>query len=148
MRRTPGRVARDGPVSRGRAGTALGLVALAAGAHLACGASCAAPEGIDADAGSGGGSACVSATACPDAGVPSYQTDIVPILEQECISCHGGPGSTAGFPMSTYKQVYGEFGSILSQVTVCQMPPSNGPTMTATQRVTLTAWLRCGAPDN
>jgi uncharacterized membrane protein len=111
--------------------------ALATGGVIAC-------SGSPTD---GTGSACVSAPACPDAGVPSYQTDIAPILQQDCIPCHS-PTGPAGFDMTTYAEVYGEFGSILSQVAVCQMPPLNAPTMTDAQRTTLTAWLKCGAPDN
>ena len=112
--------------------------ALAAGGVIACGS----PTD-----GTGGGSACVSAPACPDGGVPSYKTEIAPILQQDCIPCHS-PTGPAGFDMTTYAEVYGELGSILSQVTVCQMPPLNGPIMTDAERTTLTAWLRCGAPDN
>ena len=119
---------------------AAALAALAAGSVVACGSS---PGG-----GTGGGeSACVSAPACPDAGVPSYQTEIAPILQQDCVPCHS-PTGPAGFYMTTYAEVHGEFGAILSQVTVCQMPPLNGPVMTDDQRIALTAWLRCGAPDN
>jgi hypothetical protein len=115
--------------------------ALAAGGVIAC-----SSPSSDAT-GAGGGSACVSATACPDAGVPSYKSDIAPILEENCIPCHS-PTGPAGFDMTTYTKVYGEFGSILSQVTVCEMPPLSYPTMAESQRITLTAWLRCGAPDN
>ena len=112
--------------------------ALAAGIVTACSSS---------NDGTGGGSACVSAPACPDGGAPSYQTEIAPILQQDCIPCHSSTGE-AGFYMTTYAEVYSESGAMLSQVTVCQMPPLNGPTMTEAQRITLTAWLRCGAPDN
>ena len=114
--------------------------ALTAGALIACSSS-------SGDATSGSGSACVSAPACPDAGVPSYKEDIAPILQQNCTPCHS-PTGVAGFDMTTYAKVSAEYGSILSQVTVCQMPPLSYPTMADAQRITLTAWLRCGAPDN
>ena len=114
--------------------------ALAAGSVLACSGSSGGGTG-------GGASACISATACPDAGAPSYQAEIAPILEQSCIPCHS-PTGPAGFYMTTYAEVSGEAGSILSQTTACAMPPLNGPIMTDAQRITLTAWLRCGAPDN
>ena len=120
-----------------RASTPLWLAAaVAAGGVIACSSSS-----------TGGGSACVSAPACPDAGVPSYEAEIVPILQQNCIPCHGPTGS-AGFYMTTYAELQSESGAILSQVAVCQMPPLNGPTMTEAQRIALTAWLKCGAPDN
>ncbi len=114
--------------------------ALATGVVAACSSSSSGGAG-------GSASACVSAQACPDAGVPSYQTDIVPLLQQDCIPCHS-PTGEAGFDMTTYAKVSGEAGSMLSQVTLCQMPPLDGPSMTEAQRITLTAWLRCAAPDN
>jgi hypothetical protein len=79
--------------------------------------------------------------------VPSYENEIAPILRNACIPCHS-PSGSAGFDETTYAEVYGEYGSILSQVAVCAMPPLNGPPLTDAQRVALTAWLRCGAPDN
>ncbi len=94
-----------------------------------------------------GGSPCVSAPSCPDAGPPSYKADIVPILDQDCIPCHSATG-IAGHDETTYASVKGQFGAMLSFTNSCQMPPSDGPQMTAAQRVALTAWLRCGAPDN
>jgi hypothetical protein len=93
------------------------------------------------------GSPCVAATECPDASVPSYAADIVPILDQNCIPCHS-PGGTAGFDETSYAKVKSQFGDMLSFVNDCQMPPSNGPQMTVAARVALTEWLRCGAPDN
>jgi uncharacterized membrane protein len=119
----------------------LGLAAaIAAGGVIACSSS-------SNDGTGGSASACISAPACPDGGPPSYKTEIAPILQEDCIPCHS-PTGPAGFDMTTYADVSGESGSILSQVTVCRMPPSNGPTMTDAQRIALTAWLRCGAPDN
>jgi hypothetical protein len=114
--------------------------ALATGGAIACGTS-------SSDGAGGSGSACVSAPACPDGGPPSYKTEIASILQQDCIPCHS-PTGVAGFYMTTYAEVHGEFGSMLSEMTVCQMPPLNGPIMTDAQRIALTAWLRCGAPDN
>jgi uncharacterized membrane protein len=113
---------------------------LAAAAVIACSSSPNDP----ADA---GGSTCVSAPACPAGGAPSYKTEIQPILQAACIPCHS-PGGTAGYDESSYSDVYNQFGAILSQVAICVMPPVNGPQLTDAQRVALTAWLKCGAPDN
>jgi len=95
----------------------------------------------------GTNSPCVSAHSCP-ANVPSYKTTIAPILQTTCIvGCHTAMG-TAGFPENTYAEVYNQRGAILSQVAVCQMPPLNGPVMSDEERIALTGWLECGAPDN
>jgi hypothetical protein len=99
------------------------------------------------DASDGGASSCVTAPSCPDAGAPSYQTQIVPILQASCIPCHS-PSGTAGFDEETYTDVYNQFGSMLSFVNNCEMPPLNGPELSDADRITLTEWLRCGAPDN
>jgi hypothetical protein len=114
-------------------GAASGSCAVATG----CGGNAANPTGFEV------GGAC---TPC-DGGVPSYQTDIVPILQTGCIPCHS-PSGTAGFYEDTYPEVQGQFGSMLSQLSLCAMPPINGPQLSAEQRVTLSAWLTCGAPDN
>ncbi len=121
-------------------GAAFAIAAvLAAAVVLACGSS-------SNDSRDAGGSPCVSAPSCP-ANVPSYKNDIVPILQNACIPCHS-PTGNAGYDESTYEQVYQQFGSILDQVSLCQMPPLNGPVMSDTQRIALTGWLECGAPEN
>jgi hypothetical protein len=130
---------RSARVSRFRAflGSTAFLLAVAA---LACGSS-------SNDATDAGGSTCVSAPACPQGDVPSYATEIAPILTNACVPCHS-PNGSAGFSETTYADVHSQLGSILSQVAICAMPPLNGPAMTDAQRVALTAWLKCGGPDN
>jgi len=85
-------------------------------------------------------------SAC-DGGAPSYSKEIQAILQNECVPCHS-PSGTAGFDETTYAEVYNQFGSMLSQVNYGEMPPANGPQMTNTERVALTSWLVCSAPDN
>jgi uncharacterized membrane protein len=95
----------------------------------------------------GAGSPCVVAPACPDAGAPSYASEVQTIIQNDCVPCHN-PSGTAGFNETSYTDVYNQYGSMLSQVNGCLMPPANGPQMTNAERVALTAWLRCGAPNN
>jgi uncharacterized membrane protein len=118
----------------------LGIVAAAA-AVVANGCS---SSNTPADA---SGSACVSSSSCPEEDVPSYKTEIAPILQAACVPCHS-PTGTAGFNQTTYADVSSQAGSILSQVAICAMPPLNGPALSSAERIALTAWLRCGAPDN
>ena len=116
-----------------------GLTALLLGA---CSSSSA-----DAPATGAATQTCVSAPACPDAGAPSYQSEILPILREACIPCHS-PSGTAGYDETSYAQVHSQFGAMLSQVAICAMPPLNGPQLSDAQRIALTAWLKCSAPDN
>jgi len=99
------------------------------------------------DAGVDGGPSCVAAPSCPDAGAPSYATEIAPIIQEACVPCHG-PGGSAGFYENTYAAVHAQYGNMLEFTNSCEMPPLNGPQLSDAQRVALTAWLRCGAPDN
>jgi hypothetical protein len=113
-------------------------------AALAVGCSSASNDSDDA----GAASQCVSAPSCPDADVPSYSMTIAPILQRTCIlSCHSPDGS-AGFAENTYSAVSSQAGDMLSQVAQCFMPPSGGPVMSDAERIALTGWLECGAPDN
>jgi uncharacterized membrane protein len=93
---------------------------------------------------------CPVASGCPDSGPPpSYKTDILPILQQACIGCHSPPpAGTAGYDETSYTDVYNQRAPILDQVHSCMMPPTNGTQLTAAQRIALTTWLYCGAPDN
>ena len=117
--------------------TLLGAVALACGT---------ASNGAADDA--GGTAVCPISPGCPDGGARfSYQSDIVPILDQACIPCHS-PTGPAGYDESTYSNVYPQRSPMLDQVAGCLMPPQNGPVMTAAQRVAMTQWLQCGAPDD
>lgn len=73
---------------------------------------------------------------------------IAPILQSTCIlSCHSPDGS-AGFPENTYAEVSSQAGNMLEFVEMCLMPPLGGPAMSDGERIALTAWLECGAPDN
>jgi hypothetical protein len=97
--------------------------------------------------GGGGPAACTTASVCPDAGAPSYASEILPIFQEACIPCHS-PSGTAGFDETSYAAIYSQRSPILDQVYDCLMPPTNGPQLSSAQRVALTAWLECGAPNN
>jgi hypothetical protein len=105
------------------------------------------------DASTEAASGCTVTTSCPEAGAPSYEKTIAPILEHACVGCHSATGA-AGYPETSYAEVAGQAEPMLSQVSGCVMPPLSGPDntavpqLTATERLALTAWLVCGAPDN
>jgi hypothetical protein len=78
--------------------------------------------------------------------VPSYATDVVPILEAKCNGCHtGGDGP---WPLTNYADVLHWRAQVLSELAGCTMPPPTGTTrLTAPERATLIDWLVCGAPE-
>jgi hypothetical protein len=116
-------------------------------ALLSCAVALACSSTPDKPADAGAAPSCPVAATCPDGGVPSYQTEILPILQEACLPCHS-PGGTAGYNENSYEDVYNQRSPILDQVYDCLMPPTNGPQLTSAQRVALTGWLECGAPNN
>jgi hypothetical protein len=85
----------------------------------------------------------------PNYTVPSYKTEIRPILEVACIPCHNSDGGIGGDPEDTYAEVSAQVESMLSQIgPLCNMPLSNGPQLSAPQRIALEEWLSCGGPNN
>jgi hypothetical protein len=108
---------------------------------VACGSS--SDDGADAAV------TCPVVSGCPDSGaIPSYKTDIEPILQQTCVACHSPTGIASNMSLTSYAGVYSEKGPVLDQVHDCMMPPLNSPWPTAAQRIALTTWLYCGSPDN
>jgi hypothetical protein len=85
--------------------------------------------------------------ACP-AQVPSYATDVAPVIETHCVTCHGPNGPASMLDFRTYDKVFAKRTSILSQVYSCRMPPHGSPAPTPQERATLLDWLVCNAPDN
>jgi hypothetical protein len=122
------------------------VVAIVAPVAVVLAAALAVPA---CSSGSPGESACpnVRPTSCPSS-VPSYKTDVAPILHSSCtLYCHS-PTGIAGHSETTYADVYAQRSSINDQVNGCSMPPSNAAPLTTAQRSTLLAWLACDAPNN
>src|SRR6266496_4020938 len=80
---------------------------------------------------------------CP-ASTPTYQADVLPILQTKCNDCHtgadGGP-----WPLTDYQLVVDWKISILGDLECNTMPPADaGLALTSDERTTLLAWLVCG----
>jgi hypothetical protein len=101
------------------------------------------------------GSSCGSSPSCPNelppcpSPVPSYKSDIVPIIEASCFPCHatGGVDATK-FDFSTYGGVVASKSAVLDQTYGCAMPPAGFTPMPDAARAELLGWLVCGAPNN
>jgi hypothetical protein len=86
------------------------------------------------------------APACPSP-KPSYASDVVPILEAKCNTCHvGGKGP---WPLTDYQSVVDWRLQIIQDIEGCTMPPlDGGANLSADERHTVLGWLVCGAPKN
>jgi len=84
--------------------------------------------------------------ACPGT-PPSYQTDIAPIIEHSCLSCHDTDKVASARLLTDYNSLFTLRTQILNQVSDCSMPPPEGAPLTDTERATLLGWLACGAPQ-
>lgn len=137
------------PGARRRAGRWLGLLAapvfvffLSQAAGCGGGGSSADPDGA---------AGCPNdLPECPDpSAAPSYQTEVAPIIEAECLACHGPGGTEQGsHDLSTYDSLYPQRTDVLTQVYNCRMPPGGVAPLSPDDRQTLLTWLVCGAPDN
>ena len=113
--------------------------------------------------------ALVVTTACQRERTVSYQTDVVPILDQHCKACHlpGQPGYVvSGFDVGSYETLMKgtKFGPVvlpgdpLTSVLVMlvegrvdpslKMPHGNATTPTAEQIQTIRLWVDQGAKNN
>lgn len=90
----------------------------------------------------------VTEATCPDS-VPSYASDIAPIIDAQCNHCHS-PGNADGlWPLTDQESVNEWTDTILRQIRACAQPPvDSGYALTLEDRQTLEAWLVCGAPNN
>lgn len=96
----------------------------------------------------------------------SYQSDVLPILEASCISCHGGPNEDGeivielGYDMSTYEGVmagsdYGPViepgdpdGSLFLDMIVNGDMPEDGDPLSPEQIEIIRTWIAEGAQNN
>jgi hypothetical protein len=84
---------------------------------------------------------------CPSP-IPSYKTDVAPIIQAHCLKCHAPGGQEASKDFTTYANVSAQKGPILTQFYSCRMPPEGEPRPTEPDRLTFLSWLLCGSPNN
>jgi hypothetical protein len=82
--------------------------------------------------------------------VPSFATDVAPVVARVCgMKCHAPGGIAQNRPLTDYASVVALGDAILNQVSVCNMPPADAdPALGEADRATLLAWIVCGAPNN
>jgi hypothetical protein len=92
----------------------------------------------------------------PSADVPTFNRDVAPILNANCVSCHR-PGEIAPMSLLTYKDARPWAKSIRDEVADRAMPPwhadpqhgkfRNDRSLSAADRETLVKWANGGAPE-
>src|SRR5438034_978657 len=101
--------------------------------------------------------ACSGPSAPPAPAVPTFSTELQPILSEKCVKCHqaGGIGT---FRLDDYGQAKAHAGAIADAVESGRMPPfyathdgtcgdlRAAETLTDTEKQTILDWARGGAP--
>ena len=123
------------------------LVGSLVGALLLLGGCSSTPMSTNEDAATGPQCPSDLPPSCPVT-FPSYQADIAPLVQRQCLACHRDGGIEANRPLDTYSNLYSERGAVLHQIYGCLMPPPVAPQLDATERQQILTWLICQAPNN
>ncbi len=134
------------------------VVLIIAGIFLlsACGTPCASANvnPVVAPAGNSTPNAASSSAAV------SFAKDVMPILQNSCVKCHGGQKTEKGLDMTTYNALMAgsERGAVVvpgnaSQSSLIHLVsngnmPKQGQKLSASQIQILTDWVNAGAPNN
>lgn len=86
-----------------------------------------------------------------DTNVVSYSQDIAPILDMNCVVCHGGVSPEAGLDLSTYGNVFANRENIKNRINRPLgdpfVMPQSGP-MVQCNIDKVNAWINQGALNN
>ena len=86
----------------------------------------------------------VTQTAC---GEVSFQTQVQPIIETKCVSCHGTGNREGDF--TSYAGIKSALSEVrLHALVIKNMPPRTAPQLTTEESDTLKCWIDSGAENN
>lgn len=91
---------------------------------------------------------------CTDStGIVSYSQKVVPMLQQQCYSCHTGSFPSGGIVMGTYAtdKAIGQNGKLYGSVNYSSgfsPMPKGMPKMSNCQIATIKKWIDAGMPNN
>lgn len=77
---------------------------------------------------------------------PSYSTDVSPVLQQKCISCHSDAMPKGNVSLSSYTKVYANKSA--TRNIFASSIAHEGVSLTTAQRNTVCCWIDSNAPDN
>jgi hypothetical protein len=80
--------------------------------------------------------------------LPTYLSDVRPILERRCNRCHTGDGPAAEeHDWSRIETLRGQRRSVADDVTAHAMPPSGATPLSGAEVAVVATWALCGAAD-
>lgn len=90
---------------------------------------------------------------CDTSGTISYTQKVVPLLQQQCYSCHSGGSPSGGIAMGTYTTdkaiaVNGKLYGSISHASGYSPMPQGAAKMTDCQLATIKKWIDSGSPNN
>ncbi|MBD3638710.1 MAG: hypothetical protein HUJ25_15260 [Crocinitomicaceae bacterium] len=77
----------------------------------------------------------------------SFNVEIAPILQQNCVSCHNSPQNNGDFTDYTTVKALADSGILWQRVGVQKDMPPTGPLVGCTLEQ-IEAWINSGAPEN
>jgi len=78
-----------------------------------------------------------------------FQTDIKPIIDSKCVSCHTTGASQGDFTIFSVLKTKVDNGTFKNRVfTLKDMAPSGNPQLTEEELGKIKCWMEQGAPDN
>jgi hypothetical protein len=86
-------------------------------------------------------------SSCPTS-APSYATDVAPLLNTYCVSCHVAGGQEGDKPLNTYGGAAALSVEVEAQVASCAMPPTDATQPTTAEMQKILDWIACGAQNN
>jgi mono/diheme cytochrome c family protein len=101
-----------------------------------------------------------SVPAAPASGAVSFAKDIAPLLQDSCVSCHGGEKTSKGLDLKTYASLMAgsqngavmnpgdAANSLMVQKIQSGSMPKRGTKWTADQLQLLVNWINAGAQNN
>ena len=92
-------------------------------------------------------------TNCDTTAAISYAKNVVPLLQQQCYSCHSGGSPSGGIAMGTYASdkaiaVNGKLYGSISFAAGFSPMPQGAPKMSTCQLSTIKRWINAGSPNN
>lgn len=90
---------------------------------------------------------------CDTSGTISYAQKVIPLLQQQCYSCHSGGSPSGGIAMGTYTTdkaiaVNGKLYGSISHASGYSPMPQGAAKMTDCQLATIKKWIDSGSPNN
>jgi hypothetical protein len=79
---------------------------------------------------------------------PSYASEVAPIVERRCATCHYPDNTRSRYVFTDYDDVYSARQTVLTRIYGCVMPPDGAPPLTPEERRVLLEWFVCGAADD